>query len=193
MPQILYGLSRTTKLKFHKGYVNSDNLVRFPVECTVFLFIWNKKLEETVVCSIYAIFCYTSTETHSVTDNDRHAGLLPIKWLMWVIPVSYTHLDVYKRQVEACHARSITSNDNEWRECLNEAKELHSPKQMRNLFGYICALNLPANGLALWNEFKVYLSEDFLRDYNEEVSFNTALLNISMENHTWLPYSKIYI
>ena len=37
--------------------------------------------------------------------------------------------------VEACHARGIASNDNEWGECLNEAKELHSPKQMRNLFG----------------------------------------------------------
>ena len=56
--------------------------------------------------------------------------------------------DVYKRQA---------SNDNEWHECLNEAKELHSPKQMRNLFGYICALNVQANALALWNEFKVYL------------------------------------
>ena len=43
-----------------------------------------------------------------------------------------------------CHARGIVSNDNEWHECLNEAKELHSPKQMRNLFGYICALNVPA-------------------------------------------------
>ena len=35
-----------------------------------------------------------------------------------------------------------------------------------------------ANALALWNEFKVYLSEDFLRDYYKEVSFNTALLEI---------------
>ena len=27
--------------------------------------------------------------------------------------------------VEACHARGISSNDNEWREFLNETKELH--------------------------------------------------------------------
>ena len=39
--------------------------------------------------------------------------------------------------VEASHARGIASNDNEWRECLNEIEELHSPKQMRNIFGYI--------------------------------------------------------
>jgi len=37
---------------------------------------------------------------------------------------------------------------------------------------------MPANALALWNEFKVYLSEDFLRLYNEEASFNRALLKI---------------
>ena len=49
---------------------------------------------------------------------------------------------------------------------------------MRNLLGYICALNMPDNALALWNEFKVYLTEDFLRLYNEETSFNRALLEI---------------
>ena len=64
---------------------------------------------------------------------------------------------LFTRNVEACHARGIASNDNEWCECLNETKELHSPKQMRNLFGYICALNVPANALALWNEFKVHI------------------------------------
>ena len=49
---------------------------------------------------------------------------------------------------------------------------------MRNLFGYSCALNVPANALALWNEFKVYLSENVLRLYNEEASFNKALFKI---------------
>ena len=53
---------------------------------------------------------------------------------------------------------------------------LHSPKQIQNLFGYLCALNVPANALALWNEFKVYFSEDFLRLYNKEAFFNRALL-----------------
>lgn len=49
----------------------------------------------------------------------------------------------------------IASNDNEWRKCLNKVK------QMRKLICYIRALNVPANAFALWNEFKVYLSEDF--------------------------------
>jgi hypothetical protein len=46
---------------------------------------------------------------------------------------------------------------------------------MRNVFGYICALNVPANTLALWDEFKVYPIEDFLRLYNEEASFNRVI------------------
>jgi hypothetical protein len=53
---------------------------------------------------------------------------------------------------------------------------------MRNLFGYICALCVPANTLALWNEFKVYLSEDFLRLHKKEASFNRALLEIDILN-----------
>ena len=40
--------------------------------------------------------------------------------------------------VEVCPTRRIASNDNEWGDCLKETKELHTPKQMRNLFSYIC-------------------------------------------------------
>ncbi|XP_055306515.1 ATP-dependent DNA helicase pif1-like [Sitodiplosis mosellana] len=85
---------------------------------------------------------------------------------------------VYNSFIEACHARGIASNDNEWRECLNEAKQFHSPKQLRHLFAVILALNVPANSLLLWNEFKTFLSEDFSRDYSADISFNRALLEI---------------
>lgn len=85
---------------------------------------------------------------------------------------------VYDTFAEACHSRGIASNDNEWRECLNEAKQFNTPKQLRHLFSIICALNVPANVLALWDEFKTYLSEDFLRDYSDDISFNRALLEI---------------
>ncbi|XP_065368825.1 uncharacterized protein LOC135961256 [Calliphora vicina] len=106
-------------------------------------------------------------------------------------PKSYEDIRTYNRVlystfVAACHARGIASNDNEWRECLNEAKEFHSPKQMRQLFGIICAMNVPTNALELWNEFKEFLCEDFLRsDNHEEIAFNRALLEIEqiLETH----------
>lgn len=80
--------------------------------------------------------------------------------------------------VDACHARGIASNDSEWRECLNEAKETKSPRQLRQLFGFICGLNVPANASALWDEFKMFMSEDFLRDCSVEISYNRSLLEI---------------
>lgn len=42
---------------------------------------------------------------------------------------------VYNTFLEACHARGIASNDNEWRVCLEEAKQFNSPKQLRHLLG----------------------------------------------------------
>lgn len=85
---------------------------------------------------------------------------------------------VYPTFIEACQARGIVSNENEWKECLDEAKEFNSPKQMRALFGFICALNIPANASLLWNQFKFYLSEDYLRNFDENIAFNRALLEI---------------
>lgn len=85
---------------------------------------------------------------------------------------------LYNSFLEACHARGIASNDNEWRECLEEAKEFNSPKQLRHLFAFINALNIPSNALALWNEFKEYFAEDFLREHDEETAYNMALLEI---------------
>lgn len=84
----------------------------------------------------------------------------------------------YNTFVDACHARGIASNDNEWRETLQEAKNFRMPKQLRELFAVICALNLPANALALWNEFRGDLAEDFLRNSSQDISFNRALLEI---------------
>lgn len=85
---------------------------------------------------------------------------------------------VYNTYVEACHARGIASNDNEWRNCLLESRDFHSPKQMRDLFAFILALNTPNNAMALWEEFKDDLSEDFARTLNIDVAYNRALLEI---------------
>lgn len=83
--------------------------------------------------------------------------------------------NVYLTFLEASHARGIASNDNEWRECMFEAKDIQSPRQLRQLFAFICAMNVPANALALWNEFKMFMCEDFLREFSDDISFNKAL------------------
>lgn len=85
---------------------------------------------------------------------------------------------IYDTFVEAAQARGIASNDNEWRETLLEATETQSPKQLRDLFGYICGINVPSNALELWNEFHLSLCEDYLLQYNEEQAQNRALTDI---------------
>lgn len=50
---------------------------------------------------------------------------------------------------------------------------------LRQLFGIICAMNMPTNALLLWNEFKEFLCEDFLRSENhKDIAFIRALLEI---------------
>lgn len=120
---------------------------------------------------------------YSISPKDVELFHLRLLLLHVTGPISFQDVRtydgiVYNTFVEACFARGIASNDNEWRECLNEAKEFSSPKQLRNLFGFICALNVPANALLLWNEFKVFMSEDFARNHSENVAFNRALLEI---------------
>lgn len=44
----------------------------------------------------------------------------------------------YATFIDACHARGNASNDHEWRECLDEAKGFHYPKELGELFVFIC-------------------------------------------------------
>lgn len=52
------------------------------------------------------------------------------------------------------------------------------PSQLRQLFGFICGLNIPTNAEELWNKFKEYMCEDFKRDHDVESSLNLCLLEI---------------
>ncbi|XP_035205693.1 uncharacterized protein LOC118180738 [Stegodyphus dumicola] len=52
------------------------------------------------------------------------------------------------------------------------------PPQLRQLFCFICVFCNPAEPVALWNEFKESLSEDFARSYSLEDSFSLALRSI---------------
>lgn len=135
---------------------------------------WNRRINNSdkVIARLYAV---------SVKDVEKfHLRLL----LLHVRgPTSFedlrTHNGVlYNTFVEAAYSRRIASNDNEWHDCLNESKDTQTAKQMRQLFGYICGLNVPANALALWNKFRYYLAEDFLLENDEGVSYNLALNEI---------------
>ena len=54
---------------------------------------------------------------------------------------------------QACLACGLLEDDNEWRQCLQEAAHMASDHQLRNLFVTILRDCSPSDPLALWLEF----------------------------------------
>lgn len=79
----------------------------------------------------------------------------------------------------ACQARGLLEDDQEWRRCLQEGVDRAVPPQIRSLFVSLLLYNDIADPVALWDEFKVYMAEDFThaagRDECSEVDFQDAL------------------
>ena len=67
---------------------------------------------------------------------------------------------------EACLKLGLIENDEEWRRALTEATLWMMPYQLRCLFARILIHCQPTNPEALWNEFKLAMSKDYLRKFN---------------------------
>ncbi len=97
----------------------------------------------------------------------------------------------YSTFKECCIARGFLEDDIEWNRTLNEASEISSPHQIRNLFVTILIHGEPSNPPKLWESFKHSMSEDIfakckhlhsdLKDDEKETFeqdiYNKALLN----------------
>jgi hypothetical protein len=64
---------------------------------------------------------------------------------------------------EACIAYGLTEDDNEWHQCLEEAKHMAVGRQMRHLFVTIIKECNPANPRALWDTFWQDICDDLKR------------------------------
>jgi len=64
---------------------------------------------------------------------------------------------------EASIAYGLTEDDNEWRQCLEEAKHMAVGRQMRNLFVTILKDCSPADPRALWDTFWQDICDDLRR------------------------------
>src|SRR5271168_1396472 len=60
----------------------------------------------------------------------------------------------------ACLARGLLEDDNEWRQCLQEASHMATGHQLRNLFVTILRDCSPSDPLALWVGFRVHICDD---------------------------------
>lgn len=70
---------------------------------------------------------------------------------------------------DACMARGLLERDDEWRDCMEEAKSCASPRQIRALFATILAFNSVANPLELWNAVRDAMAEDFLYELRRQL------------------------
>ena len=69
----------------------------------------------------------------------------------------------YETFKDACVARGLLRDDQEWMRCMEEASEFSMPIQLRNLFVMICVCQNPLNAKAILDKFSKPMSEDFER------------------------------
>jgi hypothetical protein len=61
---------------------------------------------------------------------------------------------------EACIARGLLEDDHEWHQCLQEAKDMQTGRQLRHLFVTILRDCTPADPRALWDTFWPHICDD---------------------------------
>ena len=90
-----------------------------------------------------------------------------------------THNDiVHGTFQEACIARGLLEDDQEWDRALRDAVTLMMPRQCRQLFVTILTHCQPSEPGVLWERYKESLSEDFAQNQSTEVATECALADI---------------
>lgn len=88
----------------------------------------------------------------------------------------------YQTFAEACVARGLVHNDEEWKECLREASIFRFPTALRALFCTILVHCSPKFPELLWNEFKDDLAYDLIKIYSsKEKAYQQTLFLINQK------------
>ncbi len=74
---------------------------------------------------------------------------------------------LYETSKEAAIKRNLLAEDKEWEEALEEAGSFRMPRQLRQLFAFICIFGTPKNPRSLWDRFRSLLIEDYLKKFCE--------------------------
>ena len=70
---------------------------------------------------------------------------------------------VYPTYQEACLARGLLADNNEWKSTLEEGVHMQTGRQLHQLFVTIVAYNQPSQSAELWHLFKSHLCDDLPR------------------------------
>ena len=120
--------------------------------------------------------------TVSVKDEERFY----LRMLLLHVPgtISYESLRmlgdvIYQTFKAAAIARGLLESDDEWDKCLADGGTYLMPKQLREMFAYICIFCQPAQPLKLWQDHFENLTLDYMRSHEETTSINKALHDIN--------------
>ncbi|OXA46565.1 hypothetical protein Fcan01_18730 [Folsomia candida] len=101
---------------------------------------------------------------------------------------------IYPTFKEAAQKSGIFSDDATWDFALTDAAIWKMPRQMRDLFAYICVFAVPPNALELFEKYKSDLYEDFARDARHNHTDNcqhcTNLALVEIQAILILSYKK---
>ena len=67
---------------------------------------------------------------------------------------------VYPTFEQTCAARGLLANDEEWRQCLEEASLMQTGSRLRHLFATILLFCEPSQPGLLWNRFRDNICDD---------------------------------
>lgn len=85
---------------------------------------------------------------------------------------------VYDSYVKAAKALHLLDDDQEWKKTMEEASIFRMPVELRQLFAAILIHASPSDSKSLYDTFKTFMFEDFLRDHSEYMAEQQALKNI---------------
>ncbi|XP_021967368.1 uncharacterized protein LOC110862486 [Folsomia candida] len=105
---------------------------------------------------------------YSVSMSDGERYFLRLLLLHVAGPTSYDDLLKYQGHAydsfyEVAKARGLICDQTVWNDTLNDAAYASMPRQLRELFAYICVFGETSDMTGLWNEHKENLTEDFVR------------------------------
>ncbi|XP_011859026.1 PREDICTED: uncharacterized protein LOC105556539, partial [Vollenhovia emeryi] len=87
--------------------------------------------------------------------------------------------EVHPTFTAACLALGLIEDDEEWYRAMNEAKVWMMPKRFRRLFVRILIHCQPVHPKKLWDDFKIEMSEDYMKRYGSKEGIKRAYSHIS--------------
>lgn len=132
---------------------------------------------------------------YTVSPQDRECFYLRLLLHNVRGPTSYNDLrrvdnTVHKSFEDACRARHLLIDDNQWEEAMKEACIISHPSKLRELFVIIVVHCYAANSLYLWETFKEEMSDDIRYNIEKEVQSHTVECSDEILNMCLLDIEK---